>query len=41
MPEMYAGLVFLGLLGYVLNRLFLLVERHLSPGTRGSSMSGR
>jgi ABC-type nitrate/sulfonate/bicarbonate transport system permease component len=25
-PEMYAGIVFLGLLGYVLNRVFLLVE---------------
>jgi len=28
-PEMYGGILFLGLLGYVLNRLFLLVEDHL------------
>jgi ABC-type nitrate/sulfonate/bicarbonate transport system permease component len=28
-PEMYAGILFLGLLGYVLNRLFLLVERRV------------
>jgi ABC-type nitrate/sulfonate/bicarbonate transport system permease component len=27
--EMYAGIVFLGLLGYVLNRLFLLVEARM------------
>ena len=26
-PEMYAAIVFLGLLGYALNRLFLVVER--------------
>lgn len=28
-PEMYAGILFLGLLGYVLNRLFLLVEERV------------
>jgi ABC-type nitrate/sulfonate/bicarbonate transport system permease component len=28
-PEMYAGILFLGLLGYTLNQLFLLVERRL------------
>lgn len=27
-PEMYAGVITLGLLGYLLNRLFLLVEAH-------------
>ena len=28
-PEMYAGILFLGLLGYILNRLFLVVERRV------------
>jgi sulfonate transport system permease protein len=28
-PEMYAGILFLGLLGYVLNTLFLVAERRL------------
>jgi ABC-type nitrate/sulfonate/bicarbonate transport system permease component len=28
-PEMWAGILFLGLLGYVLNRLFLVVERRV------------
>ena len=28
-PELYAGILFLGLLGYVLNRLFLVAERRL------------
>jgi ABC-type nitrate/sulfonate/bicarbonate transport system permease component len=28
-PELYAGVLFLGLLGYVLNRLFLIVERRV------------
>jgi ABC-type nitrate/sulfonate/bicarbonate transport system permease component len=28
-PEVYAGIVFLGLLGYALNSLFLLVERRV------------
>jgi ABC-type nitrate/sulfonate/bicarbonate transport system permease component len=28
-PEMYAGILFLGLLGYVLNRLFLVVEHRV------------
>ena len=27
-PEMYGAILFLGLLGYVLNRLFLVLERH-------------
>jgi ABC-type nitrate/sulfonate/bicarbonate transport system permease component len=27
-PEVYAGILFLGLLGYVLNKLFLVAERH-------------
>jgi ABC-type nitrate/sulfonate/bicarbonate transport system permease component len=29
LPALYAGILFLGLLGYVLNRLFLLVERRV------------
>ena len=28
-PEMYAGILFLGLLGYALNRLFLVLERRV------------
>lgn len=28
-PEMYSGILFLGLLGYVLNRLFLVAERRV------------
>ena len=36
MPGMYGGIVFLGLLGYVLNRLFLLVERHLLAWHHGA-----
>jgi ABC-type nitrate/sulfonate/bicarbonate transport system permease component len=28
-PELWAGILFLGLLGYVLNRLFLVVERRV------------
>ncbi len=28
-PAMYAGILFLGLLGYVLNRLFLVLERRV------------
>jgi ABC-type nitrate/sulfonate/bicarbonate transport system permease component len=28
-PETYAGILFLGLLGYVLNRLFLVIERRV------------
>jgi ABC-type nitrate/sulfonate/bicarbonate transport system permease component len=28
-PELYAGILFLGLLGYVLNRLFLVAERRI------------
>ena len=36
LPGMYGGLVFLGLLGYVLNRLFLIVERHLLAWHHGA-----
>jgi ABC-type nitrate/sulfonate/bicarbonate transport system permease component len=28
-PEMYAGILFLGLLGYLLNMLFLVIERRM------------
>jgi ABC-type nitrate/sulfonate/bicarbonate transport system permease component len=28
-PDLYGGILFLGLLGYVLNRLFLVAERHV------------
>jgi ABC-type nitrate/sulfonate/bicarbonate transport system permease component len=28
-PQMYAGILFLGLLGYVLNRLFLVLEHRV------------
>ena len=28
-PALYAGILFLGLLGYVLNRLFLVAERRV------------
>ena len=35
MPEMYAGILFLGLLGYVLNQLFLVAERRPGVGTSG------
>jgi ABC-type nitrate/sulfonate/bicarbonate transport system permease component len=28
-PEMYAAILFLGLLGYALNRLFLVAERRI------------
>jgi ABC-type nitrate/sulfonate/bicarbonate transport system permease component len=36
MPGMYGGLVFLGLLGYLLNRLFLLVERRVLAWHHGA-----
>lgn len=35
-PEMYCGILFLGLLGYVLNRLFVVVERHVLAWHYGS-----
>ena len=35
-PELYGGILFLGLLGYALNRLFLLGERHLLAWHFGS-----
>jgi ABC-type nitrate/sulfonate/bicarbonate transport system permease component len=36
-PALYAGILFLGLLGYVLNRLFLLVERRVLAWHYGAS----
>ena len=36
-PEMYAGILFLGLLGYALNLLFLLVERRVLAWHYGAS----
>jgi ABC-type nitrate/sulfonate/bicarbonate transport system permease component len=35
-PALYCGILFLGLLGYVLNRLFLVVERHALSWHYGS-----
>ena len=35
-PEMYAGILFLGLLGYVLNTAFVLAERRLLAWHRGA-----
>ena len=35
-PEVYGGILFLGLLGYVLNRLFLAVERQVLAWHRGA-----
>jgi sulfonate transport system permease protein len=35
-PDMYAGILFLGLLGYVLNRLFLVAERRVLRWHRGA-----
>jgi ABC-type nitrate/sulfonate/bicarbonate transport system permease component len=41
-PDMYAGIVFLGLLGYVLNRLFLLAESRVLAWHYGAAgESGR
>ena len=36
MPDMWAGIVLLGLLGYLLNALFGLVERRLLAWHRGA-----
>lgn len=36
-PEMYGGILFLGLLGYVLNRLFLVVEHRVLFWHRGDA----
>ena len=36
-PELYAGVLFLGLLGYVLNRLFLVVERRVLAWHHGAA----
>jgi ABC-type nitrate/sulfonate/bicarbonate transport system permease component len=35
-PELYCGILFLGVLGYGLNRLFLVVERHVLSWHYGS-----
>jgi ABC-type nitrate/sulfonate/bicarbonate transport system permease component len=35
-PGVYSGILFLGLLGYLLNRLFLLVERRVLAWHRGA-----
>ena len=35
-PEVYVGIVFLGLLGYVLNRLFLVLERRVLAWHHGA-----
>jgi ABC-type nitrate/sulfonate/bicarbonate transport system permease component len=35
-PEIYGGILFLGLLGYVLNQLFLVVERRLLASHYGA-----
>ncbi|HBZ56587.1 MAG TPA: ABC transporter permease [Syntrophobacteraceae bacterium] len=38
-PEMYAGVVTVGLLGYLLNRVFVIIERHASKWNKGRSVS--
>jgi ABC-type nitrate/sulfonate/bicarbonate transport system permease component len=38
-PEMWAGIVLLGILGYVLNFIFLLVERRVLRWHRGARAS--
>jgi ABC-type nitrate/sulfonate/bicarbonate transport system permease component len=38
-PEMWAGIVLLGILGYVLNLIFLLVERRVLRWHRGARAS--
>ena len=40
-PALYAGILFLGLLGYVLNRLFLLVERRVLAWHYGAAGDAR
>jgi ABC-type nitrate/sulfonate/bicarbonate transport system permease component len=37
-PEMYAGVVAIGLLGYLLNRVFLIIERRALKWNRGRSV---
>jgi ABC-type nitrate/sulfonate/bicarbonate transport system permease component len=39
-PEMYAGILFLGLLGFVLNGVFVLVERRALSWHRGMTGNG-
>jgi ABC-type nitrate/sulfonate/bicarbonate transport system permease component len=39
-PEMYAGILFLGLLGLVLNGVFVLVERRALSWHRGTTGHG-
>jgi ABC-type nitrate/sulfonate/bicarbonate transport system permease component len=38
-PEMWSGILLLGILGYVLNGLFLLVERRVLRWHRGARAS--
>ena len=38
-PEMWSGILLLGLLGYVLNALFVLVERRVLRWHRGARAS--
>ena len=38
-PEMWAGILLLGLLGYALNLIFLLVERRVLAWHRGARAS--
>jgi len=38
-PEMYAGVVTVGLLGYLLNRVFVMIERHAFKWNKGRSVS--
>jgi ABC-type nitrate/sulfonate/bicarbonate transport system permease component len=38
-PEMWSGIVLLGLLGYLLNVAFLLVERRVLAWHRGAKAS--
>jgi len=40
-PELYSGIVFIGLFGYMLNRLFLVVERKALGWRKGFSLIGR
>jgi ABC-type nitrate/sulfonate/bicarbonate transport system permease component len=37
-PEMYAGVVTIGLLGYILNRVFFIIERRALKWNRGRSV---
>ena len=38
-PEMWAGILLLGLLGYALNLIFMLVERRVLAWHRGARAS--